>query len=263
MSRESSQRLKSRDQVSTEDDVRYFDELYQEQLDWTASTRKHLYRQMDLFHAEQILEVGSGTGAMLREIRAINPRASLFGLDLNLLALEYSQKKATDETLILGDGAALPFPSQGFDIVVCHYFLMWVEDPIATLREMMRVTRIGGWIACLAEPDYGGRLDFPDSKIWKDLLLSSLSAADPLIGRKLRTFFYQVGLKAHVGLQSVVLSTDTVYNLYEAELAKLDRFSSPENKTKLKQLVEFFTSHDPEELFSFMPVFYALARRIE
>ena len=41
MSREPSQRLKSKDRISTEDDVRYFAELYQGQLDWTASTRKH------------------------------------------------------------------------------------------------------------------------------------------------------------------------------------------------------------------------------
>ncbi len=263
MSREPSQRLKSKDQISTEDDVRYFDELYQGQLDWTASTRKHLYRQMDLFHAEQVLEVGSGTGAILREIHTINPRARLFGLDRNLVALEYSQKKATDETLILGDATLLPFSSQSFDIVVCHYFLMWIEDPITTLREIMRVTRFGGWIACLAEPDYGGRLDFPDSEIWKDLLLNSLSAADPFIGRKLRTYFYQVGLKAHVGLQSVVLPSDTVNNLYEAELAKLERFISPENNIKLKKLTEFFKTHKTEELFSFMPVFYALAHRTE
>jgi ubiquinone/menaquinone biosynthesis C-methylase UbiE len=255
--------LNSKDQISTKEDTRYFDDLYKGQMDWTASTRKRLYRHMDLFHAKRILEVGSGTGAILREIRTINPSAKLIGLDQNLLALKYSQKMATDGTLILGDGAVLPFSSQGFDIVVCHYFLMWVEDPIVTLREMLRVTRMGGWIACLAEPDYGGRLDFPDSEIWRDLLLNSISAADPFIGRKLRTFFYQIGLQAHVGLQSVVLPTSTVYHLYEAELVKLKRFGSPENQTKLKKLTQLFRSHKPEELFSFMPVFYALARRVE
>jgi ubiquinone/menaquinone biosynthesis C-methylase UbiE len=218
---------------------------------------------MDLYHAQRILEVGSGTGAVLREIQTINPRAELIGLDLNLLALKHSQEMMTGGTLILGDGIALPFSSQGFDIVVCHYFLMWVDNPIVTLREMLRVTRIGGWIACLAEPDYGGRLDFPDSEIWKDILLNSLSASDPFIGRKLRTFFYQIGLQAHVGLQSVVLPTDTIYNLYEAELANLKRFIAPENQTELKKLIQLFRSHKPEELFSFMPVFYALARRRE
>ena len=263
MSRKPSQRLKSKDQITTVDDAEFFDELYQEQLDWTTSTRKYLYRQMDLFHAQQILEVGSGTGAILRDIRATNSRARLIGLDQNFLALKYSQKKASNESSILGDAALLPFSSQTFDIVVCHYFLMWMKDPIATLHEMIRVTRIGGWIACLAEPDYGGRLDFPESKLWNDVLLDSLSAADPFIGRKLRTYFCQVGLKAHVGLQSTVLSSETIYNFYEAEFAKLERFYYPENIEKLKKLSQLFITHNPEELFSFMPVFFALARRTE
>ncbi len=261
MSRKSSQRLSSRDLLSVEDDARYFTELYQGQLNWTTSTRKRLYRQMDLFHAEQILEVGSGTGVILREIKSINPRARLIGLDQNLLALKYSQKIVANDTLIQGDGAVLPFSSQSFDIVLCHYFLMWVENPIITLREMMRVTRNGGWIACLAEPDYGGRMDYPDNEIWMELLLNSISGADPFIGRKLRTYFYQIGLKAHVGLQSIVLPPEAVNNLYEAELAKLKRFSSPENHLKLERLTQLFRSHKLDELFSFMPVLFAIARK--
>ena len=75
MSREPNQRLTLKDQIYSEEDSRYFNEMYEDQMEWTVSTRKRLYRKMNLFHAKNILEVGSGTGAILRELQTINPKA--------------------------------------------------------------------------------------------------------------------------------------------------------------------------------------------
>ncbi|MFX0212183.1 MAG: class I SAM-dependent methyltransferase, partial [Candidatus Hodarchaeota archaeon] len=194
MSRESGQRLSVKDQIYSEEDTHYFNELYEDQLEWSISTRKRLYRKMNLFHAKQVLEVGSGTGAILREIQTINPRAKLVGLDWNLIALNYSKRESINPYIVCGKGEFLPFTSNSLDITLCHYFLMWVKEPLTVLKEMKRVTRNGGWIACLAEPDYGGRLDYPAGELWEGLLLESLSAPDPLIGRKLRSIFSKVGL---------------------------------------------------------------------
>lgn len=263
MSREPSQRLTPKDQVFSEEDTCYFNELYQDQLEWTVSTRKRLYRQMNLFHVKRILEVGSGTGAILREIQVINPKVQLVGIDQNLATLKHSRKGEIRAQVILGKGEFLPFSSESFDITLCHYFLLWLKQPITVLKEMTRVTRVGGWIACLAEPDYGGRLDFPASELWEELLLESLSAPDPFIGRKLRTLFFQVGLKAQVGLQSIVLSPDTIIELYELEINKLTHFLPEKKKNNLKKLKHKLESHNPAELFSFMPVFFALARKHE
>ncbi|MHA2289228.1 MAG: class I SAM-dependent methyltransferase [Promethearchaeota archaeon] len=263
MSREPSKRLTIKDQINSEQDAQYFNDLYEEQMEWTVSTRKQLYRKMNLFHAGKILEVGSGTGAVLREIQIINPRAKLVGIDWNLIALDYSIRESHNPDLIHGKGEDLPFPSNSFDITLCHYFLMWVKDPLPILQEMTRVTRVGGWIACLAEPDYGGRIDYPASEMWEELLLGSLSAHDPFIGRKLRSSFFQAGLKAEVGLQSTVLSPDIVNELYELEMNKFDHFLHEKNSptfAKLKQLLEM---HNSAEMFSFMPVFFGIARNLE
>ncbi len=261
MSREPSQRLTLKDQIYSEEDARYFNEMYEDQMEWTESTRKRLYRKMNLFHAKNILEVGSGTGAILRELRTINPKAKSVGLDWNLLALKYSHLESLNPYYVCGKGEVLPFPTNSFDITLCHYLLMWVKEPLTVLKEMRRVTRIGGWIACLAEPDYGGRLDYPASELWEELLLKSLSAPDPFIGRKLRTLFSKVELRADVGLQSAVLSPNVVTNLYEDETDKLTHFLTKENKTKLTKLEHILETHNPAELFSFMPVFFGLARK--
>lgn len=261
MSRESSQRLTLRDQINSEEDALYFNELYEDQMEWTVPTRKRLYRKMNLFHAKNILEVGSGTGALLREIQSINPRVNLVGLDWKLLALKYSHEELLNPYYVCGTGELLPFPSNHFDITLCHYFLMWVKEPLIVLKEMRRVTRIGGWIACLAEPDYGGRLDYPASELWEELLLDSLSAPDPFIGRKLRSLFVRVGLKANVGLQSTVLSPNVIRGLYEAEINKLTNFLKNKNSPKITKLKHILEKHNPFELFSFMPVFFSLAQK--
>ncbi|MHA2107455.1 MAG: class I SAM-dependent methyltransferase [Candidatus Hodarchaeales archaeon] len=263
MSRKSSKRLALKDQIQSEEEARYFNELYEEQMEWTVSTRKQLYRKMNLFHARKILEVGSGTGAVLREIQSINSKANLVGIDWNLIALNYSRGESLRPKIIHGKGEILPFPSNSFDITLCHYFLMWVKEPLTILEEMIRVTRVGGWIACLAEPDYGGRIDYPASELWEELLLGSLSAHDPFIGRKLRSIFFQVGLKAEVGLQSTVLSPDIVNDLYELDIAKLGHFLLEKKKPKLAKLQQTLESRNSAEIFSFMPVFFGLARNLK
>ncbi len=218
---------------------------------------------MNLFHAKKVLEVGSGTGSILRELQTINPKAEVVGLDWNLIALKYSLIESLNPHNVCGKGELLPFSSDNFDITLCHYFLMWVKEPLTVLKEMTRVTRVGGWIACLAEPDYRERLDYPGSELWKELLLESLSAPDPLIGRKLRALFFQVGLKAQVGFQSVVLSPDIMSELYELEINKMTNFLPDKNQINLRKLTHILESHNPAELFSFMPVFFALAQKSE
>lgn len=42
---------------------------------------------------------------------------------------------------------ALPFPSNSFDVTVCRLGAMFFPDPVASLREMLRVTKQGGSLA--------------------------------------------------------------------------------------------------------------------
>ncbi|HEU4479945.1 MAG TPA: class I SAM-dependent methyltransferase [Pyrinomonadaceae bacterium] len=42
---------------------------------------------------------------------------------------------------------ALPFPSDSFDVTVCRLGAMFFPDPVASLREMLRVTKPGGSLA--------------------------------------------------------------------------------------------------------------------
>jgi hypothetical protein len=66
------------------------------------------------------------------------------------------------------------------------------------LKEMMRVTRPGGIIGALAEPDYGSRIDFPEDlseigRAQRDALIQQ--GADPDMGRKLASSLSMAGCK--------------------------------------------------------------------
>ncbi|HET8706213.1 MAG TPA: hypothetical protein VFM46_07930, partial [Pseudomonadales bacterium] len=72
------------------------------------------------------------------------------------------------------------------------------SNPAQILREMARVTRLGGAVLALAEPDYGGRIDFPAELAtlgrWQAEALQA-QGADPQMGRKLAGLFASAGIK--------------------------------------------------------------------
>ncbi len=168
---------------------------FQVQASWTRAYRSHFFEQLDLAQSDRILDIGCGTGALFADLTS-HTTGSVFGADINLEHLELSAE-VSGIHLLGGDVHRLPFADRCFDLVICHYFLMWTGDPFHALMEMKRVTRSGGIVAAFAEPDYGGRIDFPIEFIQlRELQIEGLirSGADPMQGRKLRTIFSSAGL---------------------------------------------------------------------
>ena len=168
---------------------------YLQQARWTEQLRAYLFARAGLGAARRVLEAGCGTGALLADFPLIQ---GLYGLDLNLPALRLAARHAPSAWLTGGDAARLPFASSVFDIVFCHYLLLWTSDPARVLTEMRRVTRPGGAVLALAEPDYGGRIDYPEALAGLgEMQRRALrrQGADPLMGRKLAGIFQAAGLK--------------------------------------------------------------------
>ena len=171
------------------------------QAGWTHATRQWLYRQARLAQAKTVLEVGCGTGVIARELARSGPACAI-GLDLDPSMLAEARQHAASVTGVQGDAHALPFADGAFDIVVCHYLLLWLADPARGVQEMARVTRPGGSILACAEPDYGGRIDHPADLVpLGQHQAESLrhQGADPKIGRRLGELFATAGLQATVG----------------------------------------------------------------
>jgi len=169
---------------------------FQQQAGWTIAIRNHLYSKLNIPASGRILEVGCGTGAITREL-AGQFSAKICGIDLALDFLACANRQDPLTGYVCGDAYKLPFPSRTFDLLVCHYFLMWVSNVPAIIAEMRRVTKNQGSILALAEPDYGGRIDYPQPLIelgkWQTFALRQ-QGADPQLGRRLQVEFLDAGL---------------------------------------------------------------------
>ena len=108
----------------------------------------HLVESIGL-HLEQepgnILDVGTGTGALLEGLHARYPHALLTGVDIAFnMCLRAQQKLGSDSRIVTGNAEYLPFGTGVFDLAVSASVLQWVGNLAAALNELRRVVRPGG-----------------------------------------------------------------------------------------------------------------------
>jgi ubiquinone/menaquinone biosynthesis C-methylase UbiE len=165
-----------------------------QQAAWTRVLRGYLFERAGLTRARRVLEVGCGTGAVLADL---DTPAAVHGLDLELLRLAEARVHVPAAALVCGDALQLPYPAKVFEVTFCHFLLLWVRDPLQALLEMKRVTRAGGAVLALAEPDYDSRVDQPDALAplgrWQSESLRR-QGADPGVGGRLAALFHQAGI---------------------------------------------------------------------
>jgi SAM-dependent methyltransferase len=167
---------------------------YLQQAIWTRDLRTYLFNKAALDDANQVLEVGCGTGAILSELPA---HILLHGLDIDAAALTQCRIHAPAASLTRGDALQLPYSNRIFDIVYCHFLLLWVKDPFQALLEMKRVAKPGASVIAFAEPDYTARVDEPRELLqlgaWQTESLKR-QGADPGFGARLAETFFQAGI---------------------------------------------------------------------
>jgi len=244
---------------------------YQQQARWTANLRAYLFEKAGLSTAGRILELGCGTGALLEDL-PVKSKVAIHGADWNLPAVIEASTHAPGISLLCADGHFLPYPDSSFDLVFCHYFLLWVKNPEQVLREMQRVSRKGGAVLALAEPDYGGRIDYPPALeqlgTWQVESLRQ-QGADPFMGRKLAGLFSRVGLrKVETGIlggewrmpTSGDLSQAAMGRELEWEVLQADLAGSvaAQDIQKMKELDEMAWKSGQRVLF--VPTFFAWGR---
>ena len=109
-----------------------------------------------------ILEVGVGTGVNMRHYP---PNAHMTAIDISDRMLAKARARAerthVDVDLALMDAQHLQFPDGTFDAVVATCVFCSVPDPVAGLREVLRVLKPGG----------------------KALLLEHVRGSNPIVGR--------------------------------------------------------------------------------
>jgi len=235
---------------------------FQQQAKWTQNIRNYIFSSSKIDKTKTILEVGCGSGVITNEIfRFYNNRAT--GLDIDQQYLRIAADLSNNTKLINGDAYSLPLVSDSFDITYCHFFLMWLDQPLNAVEEMIRVTKPGGSIMALAEPDYGGRIDYPPKlaemgKLQAQSLIDQ--GADPYIGRRLPEFFTTLGLiDIRYGVLGGQWTAKEFDEGYESEWMILN--SDLVNKVSQKTITEYrevdYASWRQGTRILYVPTFYA------
>jgi SAM-dependent methyltransferase len=92
----------------------------------------------------RVLDVGCGTGELVRRLRESFPRMRVVGCDFSAGMLRRAAAKGGAARWVRGDACRLPFDDGSFDIVTSTEAFHWFPDQDAALREFRRVLVPGG-----------------------------------------------------------------------------------------------------------------------
>jgi SAM-dependent methyltransferase len=167
-----------------------------------------------LGRAERVLDVGAGTGALTRVLRA-ETDAEVVALDADAELLS-----GVDPPRVRGDAIRLPFADDSFDLVVCQALLVNLPDPAGALREFARVSR--GKVTAI-EPDNS------------TVSIDSTVAAEPRLAQRARELYLDgVGTDATLGAARELFETA---GLEAVEVRRYDherRVASPYSERALE-----------------------------
>ncbi len=98
---------------------------------------------------DRVLDLACGTGVVARAAASrVGPAARITGVDLNPRMLEVARAAAAREGRAIefreARAESLPFPDRGFDVALCQFALMFMDDRPKALAELHRVLAPGG-----------------------------------------------------------------------------------------------------------------------
>lgn len=236
----------------------------------TAHIRHPLYFRAGLDRAERVLDVGCGSGSVTRDLCQLTPgRVVAIDHDPGMVeAARTTYGALANLELRVADAHRLPFPDGSFDLVVSNLFFMWAEDPQRAADEMARVTRQGGRVLASMEPDYGGKIHFPENPVVDQVFQERMikrKGGDPHAGRKLRTYFVRAGLETEVGLSNPAIpSAAEDLESYERE-KRFYRRALRDNGLSAAQIdaweAEYLDSLREGTQFNYLPLFFAIGAK--
>jgi SAM-dependent methyltransferase len=127
---------------------------------WSRQLAPLLVRFAGVEGRQQVLDIGSGTGALASAVAEAVPSARIVGVDPSAAFVKYAESRvpADHARFVVGDAQSLELPDGTFDRTLSLLVMNFIPDPAKALREMIRVTRAGGIVAA-AVWDYGDGME--------------------------------------------------------------------------------------------------------
>lgn len=127
--------------------ARYYESSWKRQL---KPAQDRLVEIADVKPGEKVLETACGSGLITFPVAgAVEPAGEVVATDISDNMVEMAEKMANERqirnvTFKSMDAENLDLDDSSFDIAICGLGLMYVPDPVRSLKEMHRVLRPGG-----------------------------------------------------------------------------------------------------------------------
>lgn len=174
-----------------------------------------MIRAYGLADDARVLDIGCGTGEIVRRLGELLPSARLTGVDLVESHLALARRSCAHlgdrARFAVADAFELDLPDDSFELSVNRHMLQSVPEPERVLEQMMRVTRPGGRLHVLSE-DYAmihfDRSDRDSDRFWLDgpVRFAASTGTDLRFGRRTWAAMRRLGL-AELSVRYVIVDT--------------------------------------------------------
>jgi demethylmenaquinone methyltransferase/2-methoxy-6-polyprenyl-1,4-benzoquinol methylase len=121
-----------------------------------AGWRKRAARVTGLTAGGSALDVACGSGKLTAELaRIAGPKGRVVGLDFSPQMLEVARREHPEIEFVEGDALRLPFGDAEFAVSTIAFGLRNLADPIAGMREMVRVVKSRAVVLEFVRPPAG------------------------------------------------------------------------------------------------------------
>lgn len=170
---------------------------------WRTVANSAAHLAPELRSGLAVLDVGCGPGTITADLARVVAPGKVTGVDPSESVLEQARATAAEAgvdnvSFERGDVYALEAGNGAFDVVHAHQVLLHLTDPVAALREMLRVVRPGGVVAA-RDTDYAGAMWWPaDPRLdkWREVYraVARGNGTEPDAGRRLLSWAHAAGV---------------------------------------------------------------------
>ena len=191
---------------------------------WSRDLAPLLVTFAGVRNGDDVLDVGSGTGALTAAVVVVAPSSRVIGIDPAAPYVDLARTRHAGDLVRfeVGDAQQLRFGDGSFDRTLSLLVLNFIPDRAKALDEMIRVTRPGGTVAA-AVWDYGQGMEM--LRVFWDEAIALSPAMDARDERHmpLSRKGDLAGLWREHGLQDVVEETLTI----QTRFVSFDDYWSP------------------------------------
>ncbi|MBB5433128.1 demethylmenaquinone methyltransferase [Nocardiopsis composta] len=152
--------------------------------------RRAVVRAVEAYSGELVLDLAAGTGTSSLSFTENGAKVVACDFSQGMLRVGAEQRggaSAQGVTCVVGDALALPFADETFDAVTISFGLRNVQDPEQALRELRRVTKVGGRLVVCEFSHIPVR---PVDRIYSGYLMAALPRVARLFTRNTGAYEY-------------------------------------------------------------------------